>query len=256
MKARKHLRSVGPRGCEFHDCSICKGLPQEIRGELERYSHLKIYSAGDIIQSEEEDADTVGVVIDGVLKLEKTLYDGRQQIVGLMLPTDLFGRVFAHTSNVSITAATDATVCGFSRSTFEALMKRSPELEHQVLLAVLDELDVAQDWMTVLGCQTVMERVAAFLLYLRRRSVFDGESSAERPGMESINIPISRKDMAAYLGTTIESISRSTQSLLRTGVLGMKGPQEFAILDLAALLKASGRDAHEFTNHQKTIGRA
>ncbi|WP_328600457.1 cyclic nucleotide-binding domain-containing protein [Mesorhizobium xinjiangense] len=60
--------------------------------------------------------------------MQKTLYDGRQLIVGILMPSDMFGRVFSSTSNVSIEAATDVTLCCYSRAGFESLLLQFPAL--------------------------------------------------------------------------------------------------------------------------------
>jgi CRP/FNR family transcriptional regulator len=185
-----------------------------------------------------EEFDFVGHVVTGVLRLEKMLPDGRQQIVGLLFPGDMFGRPFARSSPVSIEAASDVTLCCRNKASFERLVGRHPELEHRMLLGLMRELDMAQEWLLLIGRQTVLERVAAFFVILRN----GGRERAPMSSMRSrVTVPISRKDMAAYLGTTVESISRSVQELARSGVIRIVNPQDFEILDLDRLLGLSGK---------------
>lgn len=225
-------------------CSICQGMEPELHRQLQRLGRIKRYAAGEIIVGEEEEAPFVGTVTSGVLRMQKTLYDGRQLIVGLLMPSDMFGRVFSSTSNVSIEAATDVTLYCYSRAGFEILLSQFPALEHRMLLSMLDELEGAQNWMLLLGCQSVTERIATFLLILRRRSAKLQPDSVQCLG-NSVTIPISRRDMAAYLGTTVESISRSIQEMARHRVLSIINPQQFRILDERRLIELSGREDSE-----------
>jgi CRP/FNR family transcriptional regulator len=213
-----------------------------LQAELKRFSHIRHFKAGETVIGEDERARILGSVVTGVLKLVKTMADGRQQIVGLLLPSDQFGRAFADSSHFAVEAATDVTLCCFDRPAFESLLRRNPEIKHSMLLSVLNELDAARDWLVLLGCQTVFERVATMLIILdiRTRTI----AGARTPGkdLEYITVPISRRDMATYLGTTAESISRAVQNLSRSGIIRILDPQHFVIRDRSRLIKASGRD--------------
>nr|WP_281354931.1 helix-turn-helix domain-containing protein [Chelativorans xinjiangense] len=239
------LRPISNDRCALHSCSVCRDASPELRAELERLGRLRICRRGETVVGEEEDTPFVGNVVSGVLRTQKTLHDGRQQIVELLLPGDMFGRVFAHTSRVSIEAASNVTLCCFGRAGFEAVMARFPELEHRMLLSIMEELNAAQDWILLLGCQTVTERIASFLLILRRRALRPCAAAATPGAFPIIRVPICRRDMAAYLGTTVESISRTIQEMARRGVLRIIDPQNFEILDERRLSLLSGRDATE-----------
>jgi CRP/FNR family transcriptional regulator len=215
-----------------------------IGGELARIARTRTCREGETILAEMEESTFVGTVIAGILRMQKTLNDGRQQIVGLLLPSDMFGRIFAQRSHVSIEAATDATLCCYPRSGFEAIMRRHPELAERLMLAVLKDLWSAQDWMLLLATQTVTERVATFLLMLLRRRPAPF-SRGKAGGRTTIAVPISRRDMAAYLGTTAESISRSVQEMARQGAIEIIDPRHFRLLDLGRLIGLSGRDGSD-----------
>lgn len=210
-----------------------------LREELIRIAHVRGFSSGETIVGEGEESGLVGAVISGVLRVQKTMPDGRQQIVGLLFAPNLFGRVFSRVSPVAIEAATDCRLCCFSRAAFEAFLARHPSVEHDVMLAVLDELDAAQEWMLLLGCKAVQERVASFLLMILHQADVGGGAARRRQRM--VNVPISRHDMAVYLGTTAETISRTIQDFARRGVLRIINPQRFEVLDEARLAFLSGR---------------
>ncbi|HHZ10859.1 MAG TPA: Crp/Fnr family transcriptional regulator [Rhizobiales bacterium] len=211
-----------------------------LREELVRIAHVRGFSSGETIVGEGEESGLVGTVISGVLRVQKTMPDGRQQIVGLLFAPNLFGRVFSRVSPVAIEAATDCRLCCFSRIAFESFLARHPAVEHDVMLAVLDELDAAQEWMLLLGCQAVQEKVASFLLMILRQADAGGRPRRRR---RIVDVPISRHDMAVYLGTTTETISRTIQDFARRGVLRVINPQRFEVLDVAGLAFLSGRVA-------------
>lgn len=243
MPAFSSTSAIAIDHCALLGCSACRGVAPEIKRQLERLSRIKRYRAGEVIVGEREDIPFVGYVVGGVLRMQKTMLDGRQQIVGLLLPTDMFGRVFAPVSNVSVEAATPATLCCFNRLSFEGLLARFPDLEHSVLISTQNELRAAQDWITLLGCQSVKERLAAFLVIIQCRS------RKSSPSADEIAVPINRRDMAAYLGTTVESISRSIQEMAREGVLRIVDTQHFKILDERRLLWLSGQSRTDAQMH-------
>lgn len=226
--------AINPATCISFNCAFCNAISPEAKHELARIARVKVFRAGETVLAEAEKIDFIGSVITGVLRVQKTLHDGRTQIVSLLLPSDMFGRVFANTLHVAIEAATDATVCTYDRGKFEALFERFPEIEHRVLTCVSDELDAAQEWMTLLALQSVTERMASFLVILRNRAVSQSNSAL------TIQIPISRKDMAAYLGTTVESVSRSLHELANRGVIRIVDAQNFEIRDCRRLAEIAG----------------
>ncbi len=242
MEGLHSVTSIVPAKCAALDCAICADLEPAAKLELSRIARVRTYRAGETILAESDEIGFVGNVVSGVLRLQKTLHDGRQQIVGLMLPSDMFGRVFAQTSHVAIEAATDATVCCYSRGSFEQLFLRFPELEHRMLAAISRELDAAQDWMLLLATQSVSERLATFLLILRRKKA----ATAGFDAGPLVEVPVSRRDLAAYLGTTVESISRAVQQMARAGIIRIIDPQRFEIVDRQRLIALSNHDPQEF----------
>jgi CRP/FNR family transcriptional regulator len=217
---------------------FCAGFPQALTAKLFSISRFYAYSASSLVVDDLGEIGFVGVVAYGVLKMLKTLSDGRMQIVGLLLKCDLVGRPFEPVSHVTIEAATNATLCCFHRHAFEALLPANPELEHRMVLSLSHQLDAAQDWMLLLSRQTVTERVASFILMLEKRSFRPGAAS---PHHHVVEVPINRRDMAAYLGTTEESISRSVQHMVRGGVIKVHGGNQFEIVDDDGLRRMSGQ---------------
>jgi CRP/FNR family transcriptional regulator, anaerobic regulatory protein len=228
--------------CAVRHASLCGLADDESQKELNRISHVRSFAAGETILAEDDESVLVGNVVSGVLRMSKTMLDGRQQIVGLLFPSEMFGRVFSDRSSFAIEAATDVTLCCFERNAFERLLVRKPQLEHQMLLMTLDELDAARDWMLLLGAQTVLERLISFMMILIRRSQRQKSLGASDGGAMTLTIPISRRDLATYIGTTVETISRKIQHLSRKRTIRIIDPRHFEILNYGQLVKMSGRE--------------
>ncbi|TIV08045.1 MAG: Crp/Fnr family transcriptional regulator, partial [Mesorhizobium sp.] len=145
------------------------------------------------LTGEAQNVDSYSNVLSGVVKLSKSLSDGRQQIVGLQFAPDFLGRPFKVESSINAEAATAVTLCSFPRAAVERMMKASREFEHRLLKQTLNELDEAREWMVTLGRKTAPEKVATFLLMMARNidSSLDAAS-----GSASFDLPLTRVEMS------------------------------------------------------------
>lgn len=228
--------------CDIDRTGPFSELSAPLRAELSELCRTRRLAPGQTLVSDGEDADFVGCVTQGILKMQKTLQDGRQHIVGLLMPGDMFGRVFDGASWFAIEAATEAEAITFRRGRFEALLSKWPELERMMILNILDELDSAREWMMVLSGHKVTERLAGFLLMLCRTRGADESAFCRIGGSLDIRVPLSRRDLANLLGTRPESISRAVHALADAGVLAIRTPCFFEVNDLEALIAASGNE--------------
>lgn len=216
-------------------CATCDGE------ELERLSRMKSYRswrAGETIVLEGASLPFVGSLVTGCAVLTQSLADGRVQMVGLLMPSDFVGRPGRAVAPYEVSAATDVTLCMFDRPAFERMMSETPHVANRLLEMSLDELDSARDWMLLLGRKTAREKVAKLLAIVLRRA-----SVAVRP--LRADLPLSREAMAAYLGLTIETVSRQMTALRRDGLIRMDGARGILCDDLPALLAEAGDDAEE-----------
>lgn len=229
-------------GCELAKLPPFRDLPASVSKKLADISRLIRYRAGQTVAHDGEKTSFIGCVGEGVLRMQKTLPDGRQHIVGLLVEGDMFGRVLDGPLHFAIEAATDVSVCAFKRRPFEALLEQSPELERSVLLNILNELDRARHWMLILSQRKVSSRIAGFLLMLCTE--LDQAAAAVGPehGAVDVTIPISRTDLAHLLGSRPESISRALHALADAGWIEMKTPYQIRILDIDALVAQSGEE--------------
>lgn len=218
----------------------CDEAARRLRQDIERLGRIRTFRAGETIVNEGEPMDFAGRVASGVLRLQSTMSDGRQQIVGLLFPPDTFGRVFSGTGRFAIEAATDASICSFERRQLEALLSEHPELEHQMLLAALDQLDRTRDWILILGAPSVQGRLAGFLLLLNRRQDAQSAGLVRIGNPDLVRIPICRRDVAACLGTTVESLCRTFGRMEEEKVIRKLGRNQIAIVDKQKLMDMFG----------------
>lgn len=172
----------------------------------------------------------VANVIEGVLKLSTSTGDGREQIVGIVYPSDFIGRPFGEHSPHSVTALTDAKVCVFTRREFDAFARLHPQVGHELLRRTLRELDRARTFMLLLGRKTAEERVASLLVDMASRL------SDEKGRFE---LPIGRQQMADLLGLTIETVSRQLTRMRVANVIGIEGRRGVVVRDADSLAAAA-----------------
>jgi len=182
---------------------------------------------------ETEPISTYANVMRGVVKLSKMLEDGRQQVVGLQFAPDFLGRPFAEESAVTAEAASAVDTCNFPKLALETLITQNPGLERRLLQQTLKELDEARDWMLTLGRKTASEKVASFL-YLIATHLDPTRNPADIVSAE-FTLPVTRADIADFLGLTIETVSRQLTKLRSEKVIEVITNRQVSIPDLKKL---------------------
>jgi CRP/FNR family transcriptional regulator len=203
-------------------------------------SHIRRISARHIINSGYLDPKWFAIIISGVVKLVKAQPDGRQQIVGLLFPSDFLGRPYSPNSSLIIEAVTDLEVCCFPRAAFEDLMREYPSLEQAFLKRTLDELDASREWMFVLGRKTAQERVASLLLLITDQITQAQPGTKAARSSLTFDLPLSRAELADCLGLTIETVTRQIRNMKSQRVLVTEGRRKVTITCLAALSAMAG----------------
>ncbi|MDE8653775.1 Crp/Fnr family transcriptional regulator [Novosphingobium album (ex Liu et al. 2023)] len=227
--------------CVVRNRAICAALDSKELLALNAIGRTRSLQAGESLIWEGEDSVLVANVIDGVLKLSTNTEDGREQIVGVVYPSDFIGRPFGGTSGHGVIALTDAKVCVFSRGDFDAFARDHPALEHKLLERTLGELDRTRRWMLLLGRKSAGEKLASFLLELVERLSGAGcRPDTADPSRRIITLPFSRQQIADVLGLTIETVSRQFTRLKNEGVIDLPSRREVTILDHERLVAEAG----------------
>lgn len=225
--------------CLVRNRAICAALSPDELDVLNRLGRRQTLARGQTLLWEGDDSLLVANIVEGVLKLTASTADGREQIVGVVYPSDFIGRPFGATNEHSITALTDAKVCLFSRSAFDSFARQHPELEHKLLERTLTELDRARHWMLLLGRKSAEEKIATFLLEMSRRLAPMG-CAGEVVALDRFELPFGRQQIADLLGLTIETVSRQLTRLSRDGVIDLPDRRWIAITDRPAMEAMTG----------------
>lgn len=228
--------------CAIRSHSLCAALSPVELSALNAISRRRSYDAGQVIVTEGE-RDVFGNVVSGLLVEKKTLADGREQIVSLLFPGDFHGSIFDERADTSVHATTATMVCTFDRAGFETLIDGFPTLKQAMLQRTRAALADARSWMLLLGQKTAGERVSTFLLRLAQRQSELG-CSHDAPGVVMdgmvLEIPITRAQIAAYLGLTIETVSRRLTALRDQRLIEISSSRALRLMDIAALRDAAG----------------
>ena len=239
MSVQSHATGVS---CALDRIGGFASLPDDTRETLRSFCHRRRYEAGQTVVFEGEKPPFIGCVVEGFLRMQRTMSDGRQSVVGLLVEGDTFGQVFEGPPSFTIEAATDTDIVAFQRGPFEAELQRSPALERMMLLNILNELDRARDWLVILSSKKVTGRIAGFLLVLCSRFARVDHLLDLKGDHLDVKIPISRTDLAHLLSTRTESISRAIHAMEDAGMLKILKPDLLRITDLEAMVAETGDD--------------
>jgi CRP-like cAMP-binding protein len=160
------------------------------------------------IYGEGEPADYVYKVVSGTVRTSKILADGRRQIGSFYLPGDVFGLEIGDDHGFSAEAITESRVLVVRRSALIGLANRDGDVARQMWTLAGRELARVQDHILLL-VKTAQERVVGFLLEMADRT----------PEADAVELPMSRQDIADYLGLTIETVSRTLTMLESDGAI-------------------------------------
>lgn len=226
--------------CAIRHRAVCSySSPAEL-AVLEKTKFYQDFEPGQDIVTEGEHTKVLGSVVDGVVALQKTMEDGRRQMVGLLFPSDFLGRPLRPIAPYDAVAVTPVRMCLFHRREFETLLADAQSLERRLLELTLDELDAAREWMLLLGRKTAAEKLASFLLILSRRASAL-ENAPLKDGL-TVPIPLSREAIAEFLGLTIETVSRQFTALRKQGLIALPDKRSVIIGSLDALRTLAGDD--------------
>jgi CRP/FNR family transcriptional regulator len=202
--------------CAIRDLALCSGLEGSELDELERIVTRIALEPGKTLFYEGDDARFVFNVTSGAIRLYKLLSDGRRQVTGFMLPGDYLGLSVHGEYAYCAEAIGETHLCRFSVPELNRLLDTYPRLEKRLLGITRDELAAAQDQMLLLGRKSPVEKVASFLLDLCRRAERLGQTD-----VDTVTLPMSRSDIADYLGLTVETVSRTFSRLKSENVLDL-----------------------------------
>ncbi|MFI5013343.1 MAG: helix-turn-helix domain-containing protein [Hyphomicrobiales bacterium] len=223
---QQNARPIGV-GATTADAFLFAGCPELLGTRITHSRDEEIYG-------EAEEAEFVYKIVSGAVRTYKLLSDGRRQIGAFHLPGDLFGFESSATHRLSAEAIVDTTVLVFKRRTLESLAARSVEVARQLWALTARSLDHAEEHMLLLGRKTAAERVASFLLEMDARMQLSG----------AINLPMTRRDIADYLGLTLETVSRTVSQMQVEGTVQLSSARQIRVQRRAKLQALGLEDSY------------
>jgi len=195
-------------------------------GTIELMGALVPFTRNSEIYGENEPADYLYKVLSGTVRTYKMLVDGRRQIGGFYLPGDIFGLEIGDEHTFSAEAITDCKIIVIKRSAVVALAARDNDVARQMWELTACELQRVQDHVLVL-IKSAQERVAGFLLEMSDRASDGG----------AVELPMSRQDIADYLGLTIETVSRTLTQLEKSATIKLPTSRRIVLRNRSALTR-------------------
>lgn len=214
------------RNCDVvRELAFCADLsPDEIKrlASVRCHTHLpgnySVFREGDA-------ADHLYSISTGAVKLYKLLSDGRRQIIGFLFSGDMFGLGLDGTYCYTAETLVPSQLCRFTHRRLDTMLGEFPRLERKMYSMTVKDLVSAQEQMLLLGRKTAKEKVATFLFKLSRRAMQQNLPASP------LTLPMSRADIADYLGLTIETVSRTFTQLKREGIIGLPDSGHVVLTD-------------------------
>ena len=199
---------------------------------MEKFSKIsteKNYTNKENIFIQNDPAKHLFNITEGNVKIYQLLDDGRIQIIGFLYPGDFFGSYKNNKYNYSAESIGDLKTCVFDQKILEQYLDENPVLAKELLNQTSFELTVAQDRITVLGKLSAIERISTFLTNISEQR--------KRIGWQNnpISLPMTRQDIADYLGLTIETVSREFSNLKSSNLIKVISSKQIYLPNIDAL---------------------
>ena len=193
------------------------------RAKLMQRASVHDFRARTMVYSAGAPATSVFVIGDGVVKSYRDLASGRRRITAFLFPRDLFGLAEAGHYVNNVQTITPVRAYEIPVEALTDLFQREPGIELQFLCKVVHVLREAQHHAIIIGRRDAVGRLAMLLRLLQKQSL--------APGRANIALPMSRSDIANYLGLSLEAVSRASRRLERQGIVEFVGLHEARIID-------------------------
>lgn len=208
------------------------------------------FAPGEHLITEGESIDNVFDLISGTVALARNGRDGRRQILSFMGARQFLGAASTPSYPNLATALTDVRAISYPRTALEKALQTTPGMASDFRLVLTRILESAHDHVYTIGQRSAVERVASFLLYLRANQAhFSNEGPREKS--ELIDLPMTRLDIADFLGLTIETVSRAFSSLKKSNIISFTDSHSCVILNIQSIRDLGGRE--DFTKHRGSI---
>ena len=215
-----------PAACE-HGCRFFADSGCIKRSEMETVGVTLRFARNETIYNKGDDARFSYKVIEGAVRLSRIFADGRRQIVNFFLPDETFGIELSDEYSATAEAVGDVVTLRCPRLCISQMTEGDPDISQKRLAMFSRSLAAAERHVAMLGHQSAKERVASFFLALEMQRRSDNS--------HTLDLPLSRQDIADYLGLTIETTCRALSELKRQNIITTPSRRRIVIRDLGGL---------------------
>ena len=208
---------------------LFEGVDDDTVVELERVSVCRSLEPHRYLFDQYSEARGVYVLEDGVIMIERSSAAGRRQILGFSYPGDFVGLTHDDYFEYSVQSLTKAIVREFPLAEFTELSDASPALKANVNRIGSGVFSHAIDHVFALGQKRAHERVCYLLAEIQRRGV--------GPDEQTVELAMTRQDIADYLGLTMETVSRAMRRLSNDGIIAIEEHQTVTLLQPEVVLQ-------------------
>ena len=219
--------------CAARVLSLCDAVDQQDLHRLAALTKPRQVEAHRTFIVAGDPAEHLFNITEGVVKIYRLLPDGRQQVTGFLFKGDFLGLGPERTYAFSAEAVTRVRYCRFGRAALHRFMDDFPKVEKRLLAMTANELAASHEQMVLLGRKTAREKLASFLVMLSRRTARLGKRE------DVVALPMSRSDIADYLGLTVETVSRVFTQFKKDGLIELPTTGRARIKDRETLVQLS-----------------
>ena len=185
-------------------------------------------------------AEQVFNIVAGSLMVTRIGRDGRRQVLSFLFRDNFVGLSARDSYFFSVEAITPATVAYCSRTELQRRLEKDPAADRAFLHMVFRVLENSLDLVYSLGQRTAVERLAVFLLYLRNRYMISNDLAETAPELQVIDLPMSRQDIADFLGLKKETVSRGFSQLDKDEYIQRNQNHSVEVINLSGLRELAG----------------
>lgn len=227
-------KNIYQRNCSHQSCvslvPIFNHLEDNQLKEVMRVVRAATVTKGEILYHAGEKAKSLYIVHQGLVKIYRLAESGKEQVIRLLHPGDFTGELALFQEKVHDSyaeAMTETNICTIHQDDLQHLLLKYPTISLKILSEFAQRLDHSERQTTRFATETVEARIATFLIEC------SDKNHSDRP---KVFLPMRRKDIASFLGTTPETISRTLRRFEDEGLIEQNGHGEIIIADIDKLL--------------------
>lgn len=208
---------------------IFQGLSRPEQERVADLVHPLSAAKGDIVAGPGQSVSRLLVLHSGQLKVSHTAANGQEQLLRIVRPGEVVGeREFMTGQRASdlVVALEPSRMCVLDHSDLAVLVREHPDISQRMLRSLSDRLASVERLLAAITSRDVAARIAAYLL---------DQTGTMHDGVMTVRLPMAKREIASYLGTTPETLSRRLSALAAAGIIELHGQREVTIQDIEAL---------------------